>query len=75
MKDRLRSATTLALTIVVLMFTSTRLLADAGTCGGAMTTLPFTDVMDNIFLRSIAEAYFLGLTTLCPGPGERMPLL
>src|SRR5262249_53577274 len=49
MKEKLRSAAILSLTIVVLLFTSSRLPADTGTCGGAMTTLPFTDVMGNIF--------------------------
>jgi hypothetical protein len=62
MKDRLRSASILALTIVVLLMTSSRLPADTDTCGGAMTTLPFTDVMGNIFFCQIAEAYFSGLT-------------
>src|SRR5262250_2313998 len=62
MKDKLRSVTILALTVIVLLFTSNRLPADTGTCGGAMTTLPFTDVMGNIFFCSIAEAYFSGLT-------------
>ncbi len=36
--------------------------ADTGTCGGAMVTLPFTDVAGNIFFCQIAEAYFSGLT-------------
>jgi hypothetical protein len=63
MKEKLRSAVILFLTIVVLLFTSNRLPADTGTCGGmTMTTLPFTDVMGNIFFCSIAEAFFSGLT-------------
>src|SRR5215469_18768297 len=62
MKEKLRSAVILFLTIVVLLFASNRLPADTGTCGGAMTTLPFTDVMGSIFFCSIAEAYFSGLT-------------
>jgi DNA-binding beta-propeller fold protein YncE len=41
---------------------STRLQADTGNCGGATTTLPFTDVMGNPFFCQIAEAYFSGLT-------------
>jgi hypothetical protein len=40
----------------------TRLPADTGTCGGAMATLPFTDVSSNFFFCQIAEAYFSGLT-------------
>src|SRR5687767_15191321 len=40
---------------------STRLQADTGSCGGATTTLPFTDVMGNPFFCQIAEAYFSGL--------------
>src|SRR5262244_3160509 len=62
MKDKLRSATILALAVIVLLFTSNRLPADTGTCSGVMTTLPFTDVMGNIFFCQIAEAYFSGLT-------------
>src|SRR6516165_3109066 len=62
MKARFRSVVVLSSTIVVLLLTSNRLPADTGTCGGAMTTLPFTDVMGNIFFCSIAEAYFSGLT-------------
>jgi hypothetical protein len=36
--------------------------ADTGSCGGATTTLPFTDVMGNPFFCQIAQAYFSGLT-------------
>jgi hypothetical protein len=50
------------LTIAILLFTSSRLPADTGTCGGAMTTVPFTDVAGNAFFCQIAEAYFSGLT-------------
>ena len=63
MKEKLRSVVILALTIVVLLLAPTRLPADTGMCGGCvMTTVPFTDVMGNIFFCSIAEAYFSGLT-------------
>jgi hypothetical protein len=62
MKARFRSAVILSLTIIVLLLTSSRMPADTGTCGGATTTLPFTDVMGNIFFCPIAEAYFSGLT-------------
>ena len=41
---------------------SSRLQADTGSCGGATTTLPFTDVQGNPFFCLIAEAYFSGLT-------------
>jgi hypothetical protein len=41
---------------------STRLHADSGSCGGATTTVPFTDVAGSIFFCSIAEAFFSGLT-------------
>jgi hypothetical protein len=41
---------------------SSRLQADTGNCGGATTTLPFTDVQGNPFFCLIAEAYFSGLT-------------
>jgi hypothetical protein len=36
--------------------------ADTGSCGGATTSLPFTDVQGNIFFCQIAAAYFSGLT-------------
>src|SRR5689334_18449965 len=45
-----------------LTFFSTRLQADTGSCGGATTTLPFTDVQGNAFFCQIAAAYFSGLT-------------
>ena len=62
MKEKLRSAAILSLTIVVLLMASKQLPADTGTCGGATTTVPFTDVMADIFFCQIAEAYFSGLT-------------
>jgi hypothetical protein len=40
---------------------SSRLQADTGSCGGATTTLPFTDVQGNVFFCQIAAAYFSGL--------------
>jgi hypothetical protein len=52
---------------------SSRLQADTGSCGGATTTLPFTDVQGNVFFCQIAAAYFSGLangtsaTTYSPG--------
>jgi DNA-binding beta-propeller fold protein YncE len=53
--------------LIALMLTlivgSSRLRADTGMCGGASTTLPFTDVpSSNIFFCSIAEAFFSALT-------------
>jgi hypothetical protein len=54
-----------ALVIALLLFitiASTRLRADSGSCGGATTTLPFTDVAGNLFFCEIAEAFFSGLT-------------
>jgi hypothetical protein len=62
MKARFRSVVILSLAIVVLLLTSSRLPADTGMCGGAMTTLPFADVMGNQFFCQIAEAFFSGLT-------------
>jgi hypothetical protein len=41
---------------------SNKIQADTGSCGGATTTLPFTDVMGNPFFCQIASAYFSGLT-------------
>jgi hypothetical protein len=62
MKEKLRSAAILCLTIAVIMMASKRMPADTSTCSGVMTTLPFTDVMNNIFFCQIAEAYISGLT-------------
>jgi hypothetical protein len=62
MKEKLRAAVILCLTVLVVLMTSMRLPADTGTCGGAMVTLPFTDVTGNGFFCQIAEAYFSGLT-------------
>jgi hypothetical protein len=66
MKEKLRSAVILLLTMVVLMLASSRLPADTGTCGltMTMTTVPFTDVMASPFFCQIAEAYFSGLTNV-----------
>jgi hypothetical protein len=41
---------------------SNNIKADTGSCAGATTTLPFTDVQGNIFFCQIAAAYFSGLT-------------
>ncbi|MEK6282017.1 MAG: S-layer homology domain-containing protein [Acidobacteriota bacterium] len=48
---------------LVITVASTRVRADTGSCGGATTTLPFTDVMGNLFFCQIAEAFFSGLTS------------
>jgi hypothetical protein len=50
--------------IVIILALASRLIqADTGTCNGAMTTLPFTDVSSsNIFFCAIAQAHFSGLT-------------
>jgi hypothetical protein len=49
--------------MTIIIAASLRLQADTGMCGGASTTLPFTDVPSgNIFFCSIAEAYFSALT-------------
>jgi hypothetical protein len=52
----------LLVALILITAVSTRLRADTGTCGGATTTLPFTDVMGNGFFCQIAAAYFSGLT-------------
>jgi hypothetical protein len=54
--------TMLIVTMIAITAASTRMRADSGTCGGAITTLPFTDVMSSFFFCEIAEAYFSGLT-------------
>jgi len=49
--------------MTLLTAASIQVRADTGSCGGASTTLPFTDVAAaNVFFCSIAEAYFSGLT-------------
>jgi hypothetical protein len=49
--------------VVALSALSSQMRADTGTCGGASTTLPFSDVASsNIFFCAIAQAYFTGLT-------------
>jgi DNA-binding beta-propeller fold protein YncE len=48
--------------VALLAVLSGRLRADTGTCGGATTTIPFTDVGSSIFFCQIAEAFFSGLT-------------
>lgn len=64
MNTRVRNrAIMLTAVLVVIITVSARLKADTGTCAGAGTTLPFTDVPgSNIFFCSIAEAYVSGLT-------------
>jgi hypothetical protein len=47
--------------IASLTVLSTRLQADAGSCGGVTITLPFNDVKDSSFFCQIAAAYFSGL--------------
>jgi hypothetical protein len=44
MKGKFRLTVTLSLTIVALLFTSTRMPADTSTCAGVSNTLPFTDI-------------------------------
>jgi hypothetical protein len=62
LNKKLRSAFVLLATMSIILLTSIRMPADTGMCGGANVTLPFTDVMGNIFFCDIAEAYFSGLT-------------
>jgi hypothetical protein len=56
-----RAALVIAL-VLIITIASSRLRADSGSCGGATTTVPFTDVMGNPFFCEIAEAFFSGLT-------------
>lgn len=61
--QRKQRAMVLVLTVVVLTTASRFVQADTANCGGALTTLPFTDVSaSNPFFCSIAQAYFTGLT-------------
>jgi hypothetical protein len=62
MKETVRSALILVLTVAVLVLASQRLPADTGPCGGMTLTLPFTDVAGNPFFCQIAEAFFSGLS-------------
>jgi len=48
--------------MVSLTVLSSTMKADTGSCGGATSTVPFTDVMGNGFFCQIAMAYFSGLT-------------
>jgi hypothetical protein len=69
----LLAALTLTLTLL-----SNGVQADRGICGGAIITLPFTDVpASNIFFCSIAEAFFSGLTNgttaTTYSPGDPVP--
>jgi hypothetical protein len=58
-----RRAALLLAAVLALTVASTQMRADTGTCGGALTTLPFTDVPgSNAFFCAIAAAYFSGLT-------------
>jgi hypothetical protein len=61
---KLEKRTVLLLALVLaLTVASTQMRADTGSCGGALTTLPFTDVpASNGFFCAIAAAYFSGLT-------------
>jgi DNA-binding beta-propeller fold protein YncE len=63
LQQRKQSAIALILVIAALTGASRLVKADTATCGGASTTLPFTDVpSSNVFFCAIAEAYFSGLT-------------
>jgi hypothetical protein len=72
----LRVSVVMALMLII-SIASTRLRADSGSCGGAMVTLPFTDVGSNIFFCEIAEAFFSGLTNgttpTTYSPGQNVP--
>ena len=63
----------LIMLMTIIVASSSLLRADTGTCGGASTTLPFTDVAAaNVFFCSIAEAFFSGLTN-GTSPGAYSP--
>jgi hypothetical protein len=59
---RYRRVIALIALITIITVASIQLEADTGACGGQMITLPFNDVMGNLFFCQIAEAYFSGLT-------------
>jgi hypothetical protein len=55
--------TLLLILILIVVFASSRLRADTGTCSGQNLTLPFIDVpANNIFFCQIASAFFTGLS-------------
>jgi hypothetical protein len=62
MSKKHRSLVILTQAALIVVLASSRLKADVGTCGGATTTVPFTDVSGSLFFCQIAEAYFSGLT-------------
>ena len=58
-----RRSMLLATAIILLALCAHMIQADTGTCGGASTTIPFTDVSSsNMFFCAIAQAYFTGLS-------------
>jgi len=63
--------------LLIITIASSRLKADSGSCGGATTTLPFTDVAGSVFFCDIAEAFFSGLTNgttpTTYSPGQNVP--
>jgi hypothetical protein len=62
MNTRMRyRAMLLIAAMMALTVASSRLQADSGSCGGAISSLPFTDVAGNQFFCQIASAYFSGL--------------
>jgi hypothetical protein len=52
----------LIIAMMVIVAASTSFRASSDTCSGASITLPFSDVVGNLFFCQIAEAYFSGLT-------------
>jgi YVTN family beta-propeller protein len=62
-RSLLRRTTALLALGVILTLASVQMRADTSSCGGAMLTLPFSDVpAANLFFCAIAQAYFSGLT-------------
>lgn len=60
--NQIKHRALLLATSILALGLSTQMRADTGACGGASTTLPFTDVPSgNIFFCAIASAYFAGL--------------
>jgi hypothetical protein len=61
-RPSLKTASLILTVLAAITFTSVRLRADTGSCGGQTVSVPFTDVMGTAFFCQIAAAYFSGLT-------------
>lgn len=61
MSKPLRKLINIAVPAMILAFATSGFRADTGACGGASTTIPFTDVAGSPFFCQITEAFFSAL--------------